>query len=152
MIKMTGFVEIDRIIKQLPAQLNHTLIQQINTRALKPYVTAAYFAAPLLSGRTAKSIGVTKPGIKRAGSIGLVIAGPRRGRFGGNVAHFSEFGTGDRSSRSKTGHAADRGRMPRKPFLEPAWNRTKDQVMENVRVATGQVVYNFMKRTIKQFG
>jgi hypothetical protein len=42
--------------------------------------------------------------------------------------------------------------MPRKPFLEPAWNRTKDQVLENVRVATGQVVFNFMKRTIKKFG
>jgi hypothetical protein len=148
MIKMTGFVEIDRIIKQLPTQLNHTLIQQINTRALKPYVTAAYFAAPLLSGRTAKSIGVIKPGIKRAGSIGLVIAGPRRGRFGGNVAHFSELGT--RQRRTKSG--ANRGRMPRKPFLEPAWNRTKDQVLENVRVATGQVVFNFMKRTIKKFG
>lgn len=148
MIKMTGFTEIDKVIKQLPHQLNHTILQQIHARAVQPYVKAAYFAAPLKSGKTAKSIGVIRPSRRISGEVGLIIAGPRRGRFGGNVAHLSEFGTKRRITRNK----ANRGVMPRRPFLGPAWDRTNRQVLEGIKVATGRVILNFMRRTIKRHG
>lgn len=154
MIKMTGFTEIDKVIRQLPHQLNHTILQQIHARAVRPYIKAAYFAAPLKSGKTAESIGVIRPGRNRAGSVGLIIAGPRRGRFGGNVAHLAEFGTKQRRliGRGQYRSGTNRGTMPRRPFLRPSWDRTQNQVLEGIRVATGQVVYNFMKRTIKRYG
>lgn len=148
MISMTGYKEIDEVIKKLPSQLTHPILQSIHSKAVQPYVRAAYFAAPLLTGKTADSIGVVKPNIRRAGSIGAVGAGPRRGRFGGHVAHLSEFGTKPRKTKS----GANRGVMPRKPFLAPAWDRTQNQVREGIKVATGQVIYSFMKRTIKRYG
>lgn len=148
MIKLVGFKEIDDVIRKLPAQLTHPIMQQIHFQALKPFVSAAYYAAPLLSGRTAKSIGTIKPGIKRAGTIGLVISGPRRGRFGGNVAHLNEFGTKMRANR----RGANRGRMTARPFVAPSWERTKGQVQKGIRVATGKVILNFMRRTIKKYG
>lgn len=147
MIKMTGFAEIDRVIKQLPHQLTHTLMQQIHARAVQPYVKAVYFSAPLRTGRLAQSIGVVRPGRTRA-TLGAVIAGPRRSRrYKGQHAHLVEFGTARRSYKG-----ANRGRMPARPFLRPSWERTKDQVVDGIRVATGQVVYNFMRRTIKRYG
>lgn len=147
MIKMTGFAEIDRVIKQLPHQLTHPLLQQIHYRAVQPYVKAAYFAAPLRTGRTAESIGVIRRARSR-GTLGLIEAGPRRGgRYKGHYAHFSEFGTKKREYKG-----ANRGRMPRKPFLEPAWDRTSQQVLGGIREATGRVIYNFMRRTIKKYG
>lgn|SRR5690606_4199895 len=149
MIRMTGLKEIDRVIKQLPHQLTHPILQQIHAEALKPFVTAAYFAAPLDSGRTAKSIGTIKPARKRVDVVGTVISGPRRGRrYGGHVAHLSEFGTVKRATKK----GANRGVMKRKPFVEPSWNRTRRQVEEGIRLATGRVIYRFMRRTIKQYG
>jgi hypothetical protein len=148
MIKLVGIKEIDEVIKKLPSQLDHKLLQSIHAEALKPFVRAAYFQAPLKSGRTAESIGTIKPGIKRSGSIGLVISGPRRGRFGGNVAHLSEFGTKQR----RNSRGANRGSMPRRPFIQPSWERTRTQVEANIATATGRVIYNFMKRTIKKYG
>lgn len=149
MIRMTGLKEIDRVIKQLPHQLTHPILQQIHAEALKPFVTAAYFAAPLDSGRTAKSIGTIKPARKRVDVVGTVISGPRRGRrYGGHVAHLSEFGTVKRATKK----GANRGAMKRKPFVEPSWNRTRRQVEERISLATGRVIYRFMRRTIKQYG
>src|SRR5690606_42134791 len=80
MIRMTGFEEIDRVIKQLPHQLTHPILQQIHAEALKPFEAAAYFAAPLDSGRPAKSIGTIKPARKRVDVAGTVVAGPSRSR------------------------------------------------------------------------
>lgn len=155
MIKMTGFKEIDTVIKQLPHQLNHTILQQIHARAVQPYIKAAYFAAPLKTGGTAESIGVIRPGVSRAGSVGLIIAGPRRsGRYKGRLAHLIEFGTKQRrlKGRGQYRSGTNRGTMPRRPFLRPSWDRTQNQVLEGIRIATGQVVYNFMRRTIKRYG
>lgn len=155
MIRMTGLKEIDMVTKQLPHQLTHPILQQIHAEALKPFVTAAYFAAPLDSGRTAKSIGTIKPARKRVDVVGTVISGPRRGkRYGGHVAHLSEFGTVKRSTKGKGKYraGANRGAMQRKPFVEPSWNRTNKQVEERISLATGRVIYRFMRRTIKQYG
>ena len=155
MIKMTGFKEIDTVIKQLPHQLNHTILQQIHARAVRPYIKAAYFAAPLKTGGTAESIGVIRPGVRRAGSVGLIIAGPRRSRrYKGHLAHLVEFGTKQRRLRGRGQYrsGANRGTMPRRPFLRPSWDRTQNRVLEGIRVATGQVIYNFIRRTIKRYG
>lgn len=148
MIVMKGYDGLLKTIRGLPLQISHPLLQSINYDALKPFVRAAYFAAPLLSGRTAASVGTIKPGIKRAKEIGLVISGPRRGRFGGNVAHLNEFGTKDRYAKS----GGYRGRMKKKPFIAPSWEQTKGQVLENIRLNTGKIISNYMKRTLKQYG
>ena len=155
MIRMTGLKEIDRVIKQLPHQLTHPILQQIHAEALKPFVTAAYFAAPLDSGRTAKSIGTIKPARKRVDVVGTVISGPRRSRrYKGHYAHWIEFGTKEREldGKGKYRKGTKRGAMPRQPFVEPSWNRTNKQVEEGIRLATGRVIYRFMRRTIKQYG
>jgi hypothetical protein len=39
--------------------------------------------------------------------------------------------------------------MPKKPFMEPAWRQTQGQVLGNVSGELSRVVYNHMRRTIR---
>src|SRR5690606_40334487 len=78
----------------------------------------------------------------------LPISGPRRSRrYKGQHAHLVEFGTALRSYKG-----ANRGRMPARPFLRPSWERTKDKVVDGIRVATGQVVYKIGRASCRGRG
>lgn len=148
MITMTGYNELLKTIRNMPAQFSHPLLQSIHFEALKPFVSTAKTLAPRKTGATQKSIGTQKPGIKRVQEIGLVISGPRRGRFGGNKAHLLEFGTKIRRTKSR----ANRGKISKRPFIQPAWDRTRDQVLRDITDKSGKVVANYMRRTLKRYG
>jgi HK97 gp10 family phage protein len=146
-IRLTGVKEIDQVLKGLPKQLNHKILQQAHTSAAKVLVDTAKLAAPEgPTGNTVDSIGVVKTPFAKASELGLINVGPRRGRYKGNVAHLIEYGTGPRSLKS---NGANRGTMPAKPFMEPSWQRTKDTVVNSIDRFLGATLYRFMKRTIK---
>lgn len=140
-VTVTGVKEIDAVLKGMPVQLTHRVLQAAHAQAAAPLVAAAHLLAPV--GETenlAESIGTDKPNIKKAGTLGLVEVGPRRkGGKKGFHAHLIEYEKTNRDgSRSKA-----------KPFMAPAFERTKAEVLGGINKAIGQKLYAFMRRTIK---
>ena len=143
---VTGVKEIDAVLRGLPQQLQHKIVQQGNANAAKLLVDQAKLLAPEgPTGGLVDSIGVIKPSFSAADGVGEVHVGPRRGRFKGQKGHLVEFGT---KRRDKKG--PNRGVMPKHPFMEPAFNRTKDRVLDNITTGIGKKLFAFMKRTIKK--
>jgi HK97 gp10 family phage protein len=149
---VTGDTNIDKVLGGLRLEVNHTLLQKAHTSAGKKTVNTAKLLAPEgPTGRLIDSIGVVKTPIAKSNALGEVTIGPRRGRYGGHVAHLVELGTKERTLKGKGKYKAGtrRGMMPKKPFMEPAWNRTKDAVMNSINDFVGVHLYRYMKRTIK---
>jgi hypothetical protein len=144
-VNMTGQKEIDALLRGMPLLLEHRVIQQGNADAAKSLVNVAKLLAPEgPTGNLVDSIGVVKPNIRAVDTIGEVHVGPRRGRFKGYAGHLVEFGTGRRNYKG-----ANRGVMPKKPFMEPAFQRTKDEVIGNITTGIAKKLYAFMRRTVK---
>lgn len=145
-ISFTGVKEIDDVLKGLPLELSHKVLQGAHADAARPMVEKEKLLAPEgPTGKLIDSIGIIKPPFSRSTTIGEVIIGPRRGRFGGNVGHLVEFGTRKRELKS----GANRGVMPKKPFVEPAFLQTNEQVLSRIELALAKRLYSFMKKTIK---
>jgi hypothetical protein len=145
-IRLTGNRDIDEVLKGLPLQINHKVVQQANTSALKALVDMAKLTAPEgPTGGTIDSIGVVKTPFAKASELGLVEAGPRRGRYHGSKAHLIEYGTRTRTNRS----GANRGSVAARPFMLPSWNRTKEAVLGSINNFLGLALWRYMKRTIK---
>jgi len=145
-LRLTGAKEIDAVLKGLPLQLNHKVLQQAHASAAKTTVDTAKLTAPEgPTGNLVDSIGVYKEPFAKATELGLIQVGPRRGRYKGNVGHLVEYGTKQRSLKN----GANRGTMPAKPFMEPSWERTKDRVVDSINEMIGKTLLRFMKRTIK---
>lgn len=144
-ISVTGVEDIDAVLRGLPAQLNHRVLQAAHADAATPMVNRMHLLAPVgETGKTADSIGIIKTPFAKAAVIGEITVGPRRGRFGGSKAHFSEFGTVPRFYRG-----ASRGQMRIRKFVEPAFNQTNQTVLNRIAVSLGTKTYQFMKRTIR---
>lgn len=146
-LRLTGDLDIDRVLNGLSLQINHKVLQAAHADALKPTIDKAKLLAPEgPTGGLIDSIGVTKAGFARASELGEVQGGPRRGRqYKGHAGHLVEYGTKAR----KTSKGANRGAMKAKPFMLPAWEATKDLVLSRIDLAIGKKLYAFMKRTIK---
>jgi hypothetical protein len=147
-MRLTGVKEIDRVLLGLPRQVNHKLLQQAHTQASKVLVEKAKLLAPEgPNGNLVDSIGTVRESFAKSSELGLVQTGPRRrrGRYKGYAGHLVEYGT--RPRRLKNG--ANRGVMPKRPFMEPAWEQTKDRVLGSINTQLGTALYRFMKRTIK---
>jgi hypothetical protein len=42
--------------------------------------------------------------------------------------------------------------MPAKPFMRPAWDRTKDEVLGSIKGFLAKHLLSYMRRTIKKSG
>jgi hypothetical protein len=145
-VKTTGVKPIDYVLKRLPQQLNHRVLQSAHYDAAKVLVNEAKNLAPEgPTGNLVDSIGTVRPSMSKASELGLIEVGPRRGRYKGNAAHLVEYGTVQR--RNKRG--ANRGKMTAKPFMFPAWEKTKDRIRASINTNIGTALWRFMKRTIK---
>lgn len=147
MISITGLREIDKVLEELPKQMTHTILGAAHAAAAKPLVERAKLTAPEgPTGNLVDSIGAVKTSIKRADKIGQVWVGPRRkGRYKGFAGHLVEFGT----KRRRTKKGANRGIMPAKPFMAPAFNQTKSEVERQIAQQIGKVMVRTMRRHLK---
>lgn len=148
-VRLTGFKEVDAVLKGLPAQLTDKVFQRAHTRALAPFIERERQTVPVgLTGNLHDSLGVIKATGSSLGrrELGTVYGGPRRKNgYKGFAGHLNEYGTKVRATRN----GANRGRMSAKPFAAPAWEATKAQVEGMINVEIGLEVVRFMKRTIK---
>lgn len=152
-ISITGVKEIDLVLKNLPDAVSHKVLSAAHAAAAKPLVEREKSLAPKgATGNLIESIGVIRTSFKKANEIGEVKVGPRKGgRYKGFAGHLVEYGTKPRRTKGKGRYkkAADRGVMTKKPFAEPAFHQTKDEVEKRIAVEVGKSVNRTMKRYIK---
>jgi HK97 gp10 family phage protein len=150
-ISVTGIKEIDDVVKNLPTALQHSTLQSAHAAAAKPLVEREKLLAPEgPTGHLIDSIGIVKTPLRKAGVVGEVNVGPRR-KKGGRHAHLVEFGTKGRKLKGKGKYKAgtNRGTMPKKPFVQPAFTMTKDTIEKGIAVNIGKAVVRVMKRYLK---
>jgi hypothetical protein len=148
---LTGYKEIDQVLRGLPLQLNHKIVGAAIAESSKPLVSVARQLAPKDTDKLANSIGSVKTPIGSATNLGEVKVGPRL-RKGGYTGHWNEYGTKPRYTKGKGKYrkGAYRGKMTAKPFMLPAYMQTKDIVLAGIREQIGVKLYAFMRRTIKK--
>lgn len=140
---ITGYKEIDNVLRNLPAAVNHAVMQAAHVTAAKPLVSKMQLLAPEgPTGHLVDSIGIVRSSAK-VNSSGLIRVGPRR-RIAPH-AHLVEYGTRRRRNRK----GANRGIMPKHPFVKPAFDATKTQVEQGIAVATARSVLRTMRRYLK---
>jgi HK97 gp10 family phage protein len=146
-LSLSGVKEIDRVLKGLPLEMSHKVLGQAHADAAKPLVEKAKLLAPEgPTGNLVDSIGTEKENIQRATVIGQVQAGPRRSRrHKGHAGHLVEYGTRERKNKSGAG----RGKMSKKPFMQPAFQATKEIIEKRIAESIGRKLYSFMKRILK---
>lgn len=150
MIQLKGAKKLRDSLSGLDNKLSDSLLRKANKKAVIPLVNEMHKRAPVgLTGNLAESIGtVNAP--KEAKVLGGIHVGARRkGGFKGFTAHLHEFGTKKR--RVKKRHPIfgfDRGKMPKKPFIEPSWESKKDEVLGRVTKELSLQVANYLRRTV----
>lgn len=146
MITITGYKEIDEVLRKLPSALQESTVASANMKAAKPVVEREKLLAPEgPTGNLVDSIGAVRRG-KKGTEVGEVWVGPRRrGGKKGFAGHLVEYGTRRRRNRN----GANRGIMPKKPFAKPAFNMTKGTMRGIIAVELGKSVVRTMKRYLK---
>lgn len=154
-VALTGYKEIDQVLKGLDQQLNHKILQSAHAAAVKRTVNVARLLAPEgPTGNLIDSIGTIKVPYARSGAIGETHTGPRRGRYKGYAAHLVERGTRKRTllGKGKYKRGTNRGIMPATPFMKPAWERTKGEVLASIKTHHARALLSYMRRFIKRTG
>jgi HK97 gp10 family phage protein len=153
MIKVTGLKELDAVFNEMPKSMTHKVLGTAGANAAKPLVEKAKLLAPEgPTGNLVDSIGVEKESFAKATEVGKVVAGPRRTRrYRGYAAHLVEKGTRQRylTGRGKYRRGTNRGVMPAKPFMEPAYQATRQQIVGLYSTEVGKVLLRTMRRYIK---
>lgn len=152
-IRILGDKELNNFLKGLPASFSHRILQTANSKAAKPLINAEKLLAPKREGDLRESIGIKRTNIKKVNAVGEIKVGPLY-RKGGRAAHLIEFGTKQRKLKGNGQYRAgtNRGAIKPQPFVEPAFNRTKDEVKSGMLDGLRKSVESFSKRTLKKFG
>lgn len=134
-LQFNGLEELRQVLDALPGKLGRQTVGQILRKAEKPLIAAAKARVPKSQGDTEKSIG----GIAgRGGGRGEQrYIGPRRGGpFKGYAGHLIEYGTGPRKQKDGT----NTGSMPAHPFMRPAYEETKNQIVDIIKQACAAII------------
>lgn len=144
-LKISGFKEIDALLESMPRQLAGQGVTAGLRKALQPVAAAARSYAP---GSLDTRIRIA-PTIK-AGQQGQSLEKPGPGKrvmyVGATAphAHLVEFGTGPRYH--KSGKYV--GIMTPDPFLRPAWDAHKDEVLATLAQAIKEEIAKAIGRRV----
>ncbi len=136
----TGVNQIDQVLKGLPNQLQHRVLQAAHAEASNPLLAKAKSIVPVRTGKLKNSISVNKPSITRASQIGIVEVGP----MGVNYGSFVEFG-----HNLVTRSGVKIGFVKERPYLKPAFDQTKGIVIQNITNSIAKKLLSYMRKTIK---
>lgn len=163
-VKVEGLRELEKALRELPRATAKRVMVRALKEAAKPLIADASANAPVLTGALKDSINVSsrKPkGAKGPGSVAFAAAmagGASRAQAGqaaraanaanrgGSVevyvgpgrnpqAIFQEFGT---------------SKHPPQPFMRPAWDSTKQQVVDSIKAALGDEIMKAARRLAKK--
>lgn len=142
-ISVTGVKEIDRVLREMPKQLTHSVLGAAHAAAAKPLITKAKLTAPEgPTGNLIDSIGAIKTPMRRANVIGEVSVGPRRSRkYKGHHGHLVEFG-----HRTRAKNPGKKTFVQGRPFMQPSFMATKGQVIKGIALEIGKKLAATMRR------
>lgn len=152
-MRLEGARELDKALSALSASTARGVTRRAMTRALEPVAEAARSLAPRDEGKLAAHIGVSSRLTKRQSREMRGLAG-RDTQFmyvgpEWASAHLVEFGTGPRFKKS----GAYVGVMPPQPFMRPAWDAKRDEVLarltEDIRAELDKTLARVAKRQAK---
>ena len=138
-VKVEGLRELERALKELPKATGKAVLRRTGIKALKPFDEAWRRLAPRLTGALEESGGIgtklttrqARLNRKREDKASVeVFAGPND-----PAAIQDEFGN---VSQAPT------------PFVRPAWDATKDQVLENVKTELATEIDKAAKRLARK--
>lgn len=149
-VTITGIKELDNVFREMPRALSHKVMGAAFEDAVKPLVEKEKLLAPEgPTGNLVDSIGAKRISITRAGAVGEVHVGARRGgKYKGYAGHLVEYGTKQRETKK----GANRGVMLAEPFADPAFRATKNVVESRINTSIAKVLFRTMNRYIKKFG
>lgn len=154
-LSVTGFAEIDRVLKGMPDQLTHQVLSSAHSDAAKPLIILAKSTVRKKSGNLSNSIGVKKTTLSKTNILGLVQVGPLRGSGKkGYHGHLIEYGHKIRSKGGKLfGSALGKilGFVRPYPFMQPSFNSTKNTIEQGIAESLSKVLLRYMNRTIKKY-
>ena len=144
-LKLTGFKEMDLVLRQLPKATAKRVADRAIKQALAPVAAAANGMLPKgmppvivekrLNKNQAKQFRGTEGETVRVMFVGS--PSPR--------AHLEEFGTGPRFH--KSGKFV--GIMRARPFMRPAWDATKQQVLDRLKLDLAREIEKAVGRRAK---
>lgn len=141
---MGDFKDLGGMFRQLSQRPTAGQMKAARQQALKPFVAAAkQNLASNGSNKTGKlsaSLGVAE----KQGERDTTSAGPIRGRKHASNGHLVEFGTAPHWQPNRGGGQMHPGAQA-KPFLRPAYESTKDEIVRQ----TGEAVLNSVLKGIK---
>lgn len=135
--KIEGLKELDRALKQLPKATAKRVLRAALKKAGQPIAADAASRAPRLTGRLAESVtvkttltkGQRRKSRKEKGAVVMFIGATRP------TAHLIEFGT---------------QKMAARPFLRPAWDSGKMQVLATMKKELWKAIQKAAKRLAKK--
>jgi hypothetical protein len=141
-----GADQLKRALAGLEKQFAHPLMQKVHIKAAEPLVTRMHRLSPVgNTGDLAESVGIVKLG-KKVDESGAIQVGPRKGGgFKGYHGHLVEFGTKKRRTKRS---GANRGIMPKFPFVERSWDQTNKEVLARIEKEQSKAVTNYLNRTV----
>lgn len=131
-VRIDGLKELDEALAQLPRATSKNVLRRIGIRSLAPVISAAKANVPVYRGDLKESLKVTTKLSKRqqrenakAVADGKASVQLYAGAAALPHAHLVEFGTAT---------------MPPQPFMRPAWDSNKDEVLAIIKNELGDEI------------
>jgi HK97 gp10 family phage protein len=133
-VRLEGARELDKALEELPKATGRNVMRRAATKALQPVIDTARPLVPQDEGSLKESLKVTTRLSKRQAAL-MRQQYRAEGKAAVNVfagpaalphAHLVEFGTKPRYHK-KSGKFV--GQMKPRPFMRPAWDSKKDDVL-----------------------
>ena len=150
-IKLNGHQDVVRAIKSLPNAFQHRIIGAANREAAQPLISRAQVLVRKKEGNLMESIGPVLKPQRMTKQVGIVWIGPRRqkGVHKGYHGHLIEFGHRVSRQPIKKGGKVLGFARPY-PFMRPAFEQTKAQVLNNMKISLKKKLEAFVKRQSKK--
>ena len=143
-IVVTGLKELDMAFRAVGTGMNHRILGAANRAASKPLEDLEKRIVKKKTGNLVNSIKRVLVSTRVSNDIGVVLVGPQ----GKGSAHAGlvEYGTRERF------HANGKsvGVMPSFPYVRPAFNATKNQILDTQTKLIGDKIVSLMKRRLKK--
>jgi HK97 gp10 family phage protein len=147
-LKLTGFKEMDMVLRQLPNATAKRVADRAMKKALAPVASAANGMRPkgmppvIVEKRLNKNQ-AREFRSEQTDQVRVMFVGSPSPR-----AHLEEFGTGPRKHKS----GKSTGIMRARPFMRPAWDQTREQVLDLLRADLAREIEKAVGRRAKRGG
>jgi len=151
-----GVDTLQRVLRDLPDAVERTDINRATREAMRPVrsdARAKIKSDSYRGGSLWKSIKILtlkRDDRRQYGFMGGVMAGPDYRKA--PHAHLVEFGTGMRYRRTTRLTAVSTGMMPASPFMRPAYEKNKRQILDTFRREYAPVLQKRIRRLVRRHG